>query len=371
MRLRRDRLAALLTILPSLVLLGIFVYGFIFQTVRTSLTDWGSSAAMALKPQLHNVGLLNYRELFSGILNFRFRQDLVNMLWFTLLFVAATLGAGLLLATLIDQRVRGEGIFRTVFLLPMSLSFVVTGTIWRWLLQPGGGVNAIPALVGLKNGEFLWVSSRDQVARFDWQSLPFHLLLAALLVMVVCAIHALLRRRYNSAVILGAAAVVAGVWILFGGAALRRALPIPEVHGLNLALIGVVLAATWQMSGYTMALYLAGLRTVPDEIREAARVDGANRLQVYWYVELPFLAPITWSGIIILGHIALKIFDLVFALTGPDHVPTSVPAISMYLTTFRGNQLASGASIAAILLLLVSVLIIPYLITSFRQGGER
>lgn len=117
-----------------------------------------------------------------------------------------------------------------------------------------------------------------------------------------------------------------------------------------------------------MALYLAGLRTIPDELREAARVDGANTLQVYRYVELPLLAPITWSAIIVLGHIALKIFDLVFAMAGPDNAPTSVPAILMFLTTFRGNELAKGASIAVILLLMVSVLIVPYLVASFRTG---
>lgn len=147
-----------------------------------------------------------------------------------------------------------------------------------------------------------------------------------------------------------------------------KALPFPEPHGFNLALIGVVVAAAWQMSGYTMALYLAGLRTIPDELREAARVDGANTLQVYRYVELPLLAPITWSAIIVLGHIALKIFDLVFAMAGPDNAPTSVPAILMFLTTFRGNELAKGASIAVILLLMVSVLIVPYLVASFRTG---
>ena len=149
-------------------------------------------------------------------------------------------------------------------------------------------------------------------------------------------------------------------------------LPYSEAHGFSTALWGVVLAAVWQMSGYTMALYLAGLRTVPDELREAAYVDGASRLQIYRHVELPMLMPITVSAIVILGHIALKIFDLIFAMAGPDHAPTSVPAITMFLKTFRGNQLAVGAAIGTILLVIVSLLIVPYVVTQYRgDGGGR
>ena len=69
-------------------------------------------------------------------------------------------------------------------------------------------------------------------------------------------------------------------------------------------MLSVVLAAVWQMSGYTMALYLAGLRGVPDELREAARVDGATEFQIYRRVIMPLLAPITLSAVIILGHIS-------------------------------------------------------------------
>jgi ABC-type sugar transport system permease subunit len=77
-----------------------------------------------------------------------------------------------------------------------------------------------------------------------------------------------------------------------------------EQHGVNLAILSIVIAATWQMSGYTMAMYLAGLRGIPEELREAARVDGCNEFQVYRYIILPLLQPITLSAAIILGHIA-------------------------------------------------------------------
>ena len=371
MRSRRDRITAALVLMPSLVLLGIFVYGFIGHTVYVSMTDWGRAGALALRPEIHFVGLRNYGELFGGFLDLRFRQDLLNMLTFTALFVSACLALGLLLATLIDQQLRGESFFRTLFLFPMSLSFIVTGTIWRWMLQPRGGVNLLPTLWGAAPGRFLWTSSRQQVLVFNWQHLPELLAALGAAVAAAGALLQLARRRYRAALVWALPGLaLGGLWVS-GVARLWRWLPFPEPHGGNLAMVGVALAATWQMSGYTMALYLAGLRTIPTELREAARVDGASDLQIYRYVDLPLLQPITWSAVIVLGHIALKIFDLVFAMAGPDNAPTSVPAILMYLTTFRGNQLAKGASIAVILLVMVSALIVPYLITSLRTERSR
>jgi glucose/mannose transport system permease protein len=135
---------------------------------------------------------------------------------------------------------------------------------------------------------------------------------------------------------------------------------------------GVVVAATWQMSGYVMALYLAGLRGISNDLREAARVDGAGEWQVFRYVLMPLLTPITVTAVIILGHISLKIFDLTSAMTGPGPAfADDVPALFMYNTTFQGNHFAQGAAIATLLLLIVSTLVIPYLIYSLRTETER
>jgi glucose/mannose transport system permease protein len=135
---------------------------------------------------------------------------------------------------------------------------------------------------------------------------------------------------------------------------------------------GVVVAATWQMSGYVMALYLAGLRGISNDLREAARVDGASEWQVFRYVLMPLLTPITVTAVIILGHISLKIFDLTSAMTGPGPAfADDVPALFMYNTTFQGNHFAQGAAIATLLLLIVSTLVIPYLIYSLRTETER
>ncbi|REJ32758.1 MAG: glucose transporter [Bacillota bacterium] len=369
MKSRQERLIALAMVAPSLVLLAIFVYGFIGQTIYVSMSDWGRGAALALDPDISFIGLDNFKDLFTGFLDVRFRQDMVNMVALSILFVGGCLVVGLVLATLLDQGVRGEGFFRTVFLFPMSLSFIVTGTIWRWMLQPRGGINVLPTLVGLPRIEFAWLTSREQIGRWNWQDVPTLLGLLLAVVFFVLAARWWLagaRRRAAAGGVLAAAALV---WA-FTAATKIEVLPFPEYHGFNLALIGIVLAGVWQMSGYTMALFLAGLRGIPDEVREAARVDGASWWQLYRHVELPLLKPIIWSAVIILGHIALKAFDLIFVMAGPDNAATSVPAISMYLTAFRGNQFAKGAAIAVVLLTLVSVLIVPYLVSTLRSREE-
>jgi len=368
----KDSLYSFLVILPSLVLLAVFVYGFIFQTFYISLTDWGRDPAQALSasPQIRFIGFENYRELFTGFIDSRFRQDLFNTFFFTLFFVLGCLGVGLGLAILLDQGPKGEGFFRTIFLFPMSLSFIVTGTIWRWMLQPQGGVNQLPTLVGLPKGEFAWLTSRQQIWQVSWNDVPFITALLVGLVLVLITLSAFRRGEQRRGYIALGSATLLLLWAFTLGRSLQP-LPYEELHGFNLALIGIILAAVWQMSGYTMALYLAGLRGIPEELREAARVDGASEWQLYQRIILPLLAPITLSAMIILGHISLKIFDLIFAMAGADNAPTDVPALLMYLTTFRANQIAKGAAIGMILLLLVAAVIVPYLYSQLKSEVRR
>jgi glucose/mannose transport system permease protein len=370
-RKNKSRLLGFAVLLPSFLLLGIFVYYFIGRTVYWSLTDWGRDPAQALasNPVLKFIGLDNYRELFTGLIDGRFRQDLVSTIFFTLFFILGCLVLGLLLAILLDHKPRAESLYRTIFLFPFSLSFVVTGTIWRWLLQPRGGINRLPTFLGLPAGKFAWLTSRQQVLRFEWALLPLIVGLAAAVILAVVALVAFRsgrrRRGWTVAVI---AVLLAAVALTFGRT--WHPLPFPELHGFNLAFIGIIMAAVWQMSGYTMALYLAGLRGISVEMREAAVVDGANEWQLYRRIILPLMAPITLSAMIILGHISLKIFDLVFAMAGPDNTSTDVPALLMYITTFRGNQFAKGAAIGVILLLMVAVIILPYLTSQLRKGDR-
>lgn len=295
--MERDKLYSFLFILPSLILVLVFVYFFILWTGFISLTDWND-----IFPSYNLVGLKNYIELFQ---NLRFQISMRNTLIFTLLFLVSSLVIGFLLAILLDQKIRGENVFRNIYLFPMAISFVVTGVVWRWILNPGTinnpvGLNQLLDKIGLS---FL---------KSGWYTDP------------------------------------------------------------KIGIKAVVIAAVWQMSGYVMAMYLAGIRGIPNELFEAAQVDGANMRQVYWYIVLPLLRPITLGAVIILGHISLKIFDLVVAMTGAGAgFSCDVPALFMYDTTFRGNHFAEGAGIAIILLLMIGVLIIPYLRYSLKSEVKR
>ncbi len=289
---RLDRLTPLLMITPSVILIAIFVYVFIGYTGYVSLTKW-----YGVVPDYTWAGLSQYEQLFQLE---RFQADISNTIRFTFLFLIASIGIGFAAAVLLDQKLRGTIFFQNVFLFPLAISFVVTGTIWRWLFNPNQGLNL---LFGALHLDFLKSG-----------------------------------------------------WLI----------------DTRTALYSLVIAATWQMSGFCMAMFLAGLRSVPDDLREAARVDGATEFRVYQFVILPLLRPIILSAIIILGHISLKIFDLVFVMTfgGPGY-STDMPGLYMFIATFRQNLYARGAAIATVLLLMVAVLIVPYLIWNLREEPER
>jgi len=308
-----DRVAPIVMIAPSVIAIAIFVYGFIAWTGIVSVSRW-----RGINPDFTFVGLQNYTRIF-GIT--RFQTDIRNTIIFTFLFLVGCLGIGLLLAVLLDSKVKGEAIFRSIFLFPMALSFIVTGTVWQWLFAPGTpqdptGLNLLLQRFGLP--VFQDWSIVSTVLPQDWQPLGIRTKL-----------------------------------------------------GLPLAMLPVVVAAVWQLSGFTMAMYLAGLRGISEELKEAARVDGASEWQIFRRITLPLLQPVTLSAIIILGHISLKIFDLIITQTGggPGNA-TDVPGIYMYETTFKSNKYAEGGAVAIIMLLLVAVLIVPYLVYNSRSEVE-
>jgi len=364
-RINRDRLTAVLMLTPSIILVAIFVYGFIAWTGWTSLTDTTSNTLIGGNTANY-VGGENYTELFTRALDKRFRSDLVNTVFFTVLFIATCLGVGMGLAILLDQKVKGENTFRTIFLFPMALSFVVTGVVWRWLFNPSSGINFLPTLVGLPQGNFNWFISDERWLTFAWQDLPAILGIIALGIVIFFALRSWMKKRSMMAAMLAALALLIMAWLSFGNPSSLIAIARREEHSFRLALFALVLAAGWQMSGYTMAMYLAGLRGISEELREAARVDGASEFGIYRHVVFPLLAPITLSAMIILGHISLKIFDLVYTMGGGDNLYIDMPGMYMYMLSFRGTDIAKGAAIATIMLVMVAVVIVPYLVTQLR-----
>jgi len=363
----RDRIKAFLTLLPSMVLIAVFVYGFIGNTIWTSMTDWGGSGSLALEPEKNFIGLANYVDLFTGFLGGGFRQDLVNAVYYSIMLLGGAIGLGMFIAILLDQKPKGEDFLRTVFLYPMSLSFIVSGTIWRWLLAPQGGVNVLPTYVGMDPLTFDWLSSTAAILEFNWQNLFQIIFYIAAFILILVGIFTLKRnpQRAMKRWLVPGVVIGGGAW-LFGGL-LPKALFMEETHGFNLATLGIIMATIWQYSGYTMALYLAGFNGISQDLRDAAMLDGASEVGYYRYVAIPMLKPITISAVIILSHISLKMFDLIFAMTGPDNAETGHPALNMYLTTFRANDFAVGAAIAIVLFLVAATFIVPYLISQYRQ----
>jgi glucose/mannose transport system permease protein len=281
---------------PSMVAVGIFVYGFIAWSVRVSLSKW-----KGLNPDYTFVGLKQYTDLIFH--DQRFLIDIRNTAVFTVGFILGCLFLGLGLAILLDQKLKGENLFRSIFLFPMSISFIASGVVWAWLMNPATG-------------------SRTTGLNLLFQSIGLDFLTSK--------------------------------W---------HATPPPW------GMAYTVIPAIWQLAGFAMALYLGGIRSISEDIREAARVDGATEFEIYRYVILPMLRPVTLSAIIILGHMSLKIFDLIVALGRKDQ-RLDVPGIYMWTTTFDGTNYAQGAAIGILMLISVAILVIPYLITSMRAEAE-
>lgn len=272
---------------PMLAASLFFVYGFILWTV------WISFTRSRVLPNYELVGFLQYERLWATP---RWHVALSNLVLFTVLFVGLCLLIGILLAILLDQRIRVEGMIRTIYLYPMALSFVVTGTVWKWILNPDLGIERLMRQAGLEGFTFDWLVNPDY------------------------------------------------------------------------AIYTVVIAGVWQSSGYAMALFLAGLRSIDDEVLRAAAIDGAGPIRTYTRIVLPMLRPVFMSVVIILTHLAIKSFDLVVALTGggPGYA-TDMPATFMYAYAFQRSELGLAAASAVMMLMTVIAIIIPYLYSELRR----
>ncbi len=284
---RLQNLIPKLVLSPSLAMVLVFVYGFIIFTVYLSFTD------SRILPSFGWVGFENYDKLF------RLRHwdiAVANLAVFASLYIIISTVIGLSLAIFLDQKIRGEGFLRPIYLYPMALSFIVTGTAWKWLLDPGIGLEHTMHLWGWASFKFDWIKNRDY------------------------------------------------------------------------AIYTVVLAAVWQSSGFVMAMFLAGLRGIDNEILKAAQMDGASNWNLYRRIIIPQLRPAFLSAFVILSHLAIKSYDLVIALTGggPGRA-TELPATFMYSYTFTRNQMGIGASSAVMMLMTIAAIMVPYLYAELKE----
>jgi glucose/mannose transport system permease protein len=274
------RLPEFLTIWVPLLLSAAHLISFSIWTI------WISFTPSSLVPVTGWVGLRNYNAVLASR-NWQVAFD--NLLLFGIAFVLLSLITGLVLAILLDQRIRAENLLRSIFLYPLAVSFVVTGTVWSWLLNPGIGIEKLVHDLGWTAFKFDWLVNRDMA-----------------------------------------------IWT-------------------------IVIAAIWQSSGFAMALFLAGLRSVDADIIKAAQIDGAGPVRTYWRVILPTLWPITVTVVVVQLQFAISAFDLVRALTnGGPGIATQLPALVVYDLMFQRSQLGRGAAAAVLMLLILLVVLLPY-----------
>lgn len=272
---------------PSFALILFFVYGFILWTLYLSFTT------STLLPVYEIAGFDAYVRLWSQP---NWYVALKNLAIFGTLYIFFCITIGLFLAILLDQRIRGEGVLRPIFLYPMALSFVVTGTAWKWFLNPGLGLERTLQQWGWESFEFNWLVDTD------------------------------------------------------------------------MAIYTIVIAGVWQASGFIMAMFLAGLRGIDNEIIKAAEIDGASTFAIYRRIIIPMLRPAFLSAVIVLAHMAIKSYDLVIALTGggPGNA-TELPSTFMYSYTFTRSEMAVGSASAIMMLMGITAIIVPYLYSELRE----
>ena len=281
-------------------------WGALLPMLLTVLVAYLGALAWSLKVSFTNsrtfpsdefVGLAQYERLFT---NERWLLSLENLALYGVLFIALCMLLGFLLAVFIDQKVRGEGVFRTVFLYPYAMSFVATGLTWQWMLNPGNGIQQAIRLWGFENFKFDWIVDPDRV------------------------------------------------------------------------MYTIVLATVWQSSGLVMALMLAGLRGIDEDIWRAARMDGIPTWRVYVSIVLPMMMPTVATVFILLSTGVIKLFDAVVSMTqGGPGTASEVPAKFIMDNLFGRANIALASAGAIVLLLTVMLMVAPLIYVRSRQSSTR
>jgi glucose/mannose transport system permease protein len=280
-------LAAKTAALPMiLTVIGAFI-GCTIWTVVYSFTD---SVALPNGPW---VGFAQYDRLFSTAL---WWVSVKNIAIYGVLTLAFVIVVGFLLAALMDQKIRFENTFRTIFLYPFALSFIVTGLVWQWILNPAFGLQKSIRDLGWESFSFNWIANRQMV-----------------------------------------------------------------VYTL-------VIAGVWQATGLVMALMLAGLRGIDNEIWKAARVDGIPAWKTYLFIVIPMMRPVFITTLVLVAAAIVRTYDLVVAMTGGGPgISSTFPAVYVYQFMFVRN-LGQGLAASTVMLVTVAIVMIPW---AYLEFGRR
>ena len=294
-----------------LIVLGVFVGGTAW-TVLFSFTNIKILPLFTPREWINGyVGLANYNRLFktdrwmdcpafskigTDAWQLKCSGALPNVVTYAVLSIILSISIGFLLAVFMDQKIRLEGMFRTIYLYPFALSFIVTGHVWAWILSPEYGLQAGVRLLGWTSFSFGWIADRQMV------------------------------------------------------------------------MYAIVIAGIWQGSGFVMALMLAGLRGIDEEIWKAAKIDGISTWRTYLQIVLPMMKPVMVTTFVIVASGAVRIYDLVVAITdGGPGISSDVPTRYIY-QNFSANL---GQSLAASTCMLVAMafILIPWIRMEFGKKG--
>lgn len=282
-------LNAKLAALPMIFCAVVVFLGFSIWTVVYSFTS------SKLLPKANFVGFDQYERLWS---NSRWLVSIENLMVFGALSLVFTIVMGFTLAVLMDQKIRFEDTFRTIMLYPFALSFIVTGLVWQWVLNPDFGIQGI-------------------VRGWGWESFAFD-----------------------------------------------------PLNNPDLVLYGLLIAGLWQGTGFVMALMLAGLRGIDEDIWKATRVDGIPTWKTYIVVIIPMMRPVFITTLVLVAAGIIKLYDLVIAQTsgGPGNA-SQVPAMYVYSYMFQAQNLGQGFAASTMMLLSVLIVLIPWAYLEF--GGKK
>ncbi|MEO0136008.1 MAG: sugar ABC transporter permease [candidate division WOR-3 bacterium] len=268
--------AGYLFLLPALLIILIFRFYPIIQAIRMSLYQW------SIAGPLRFIGFKNYYRLFIDV---KFYQSLLNTIWYLLGVVPITVALSIVIAYLLNQKIKGQGVYRTLYYLPVVTSIVAISVVWRWIFNPDRGLfNAFFQFVGMPGVKWL----NDPRGIFE---LIFHTKLSGVLA------------------------------------------------GPSIALICLMIMAIWHNLGYCIIICLAGLQNIPGQFYEAARIDGARGIQLFWNITLPLLSPTIFYLLITQSIIAFNTFTPVYVMTQPPGGPLGTTSLVVYYLYEQGFRL--------------------------------
>jgi alpha-glucoside transport system permease protein len=307
--MKQGRLAPWLYLLPALIVMSFFIVYPMINTISLSFSNRNGTASAATTCQEGRPcwGIFeNYRYALTAEFNTSSPGAFWNSFWsssygntikWIFVMVFGTVSVGLGFAVLAD-RVKYEALAKAILFMPMAISFVGAGVIWKFVYDYGtqqsqiGLLNAI--ITSLGGDPVAWLSTTP----------------------------------INTFMI-----VVVGIWI-------------------------------W--SGFCMTILAAALKSVPDEILEAARVDGATEWTVFWRIMVPIILPTITVVVTTMVINVLKLFDLVYVMTG-GNFQTDVIANRMYTEMYKNFHVGRGTAVAVILV----VAIIPFIYYNVRRFIEQ